>query len=157
MSTAFEPPFPLTYPANRLIQVRLMENSPLRHPLGAIVDQHGRTAVYPVTYPVLTLQKVVRATHSLTDKWFVIDIPTGRPLPIIAMTSHSGRAAAEAWNAAVRRRLANPADPSGVDPLNPASALEWADRFVTRSPAEVQVELHHKVQWPPHLPPSPYA
>ncbi len=146
-------PYPVTYEANRIVHVKLAEASDVRHPLAAFGGRPGtRAVVHPITYPAMYLG-TIRATTSLTDRWLVVDGPTGLPVPVIPFTFHAGRAVATHWNRSVARHFEG--QPEGVDPTNLDAALEWGAKFVRRSPSEVA--LITEMQWPPYLPNSPYT
>jgi hypothetical protein len=143
-----QPPTWTTYPANQLIWVQLTETSEVRHPIASLELLGGRTAIHPVSYPVL-MSGVVRAVHSLMDQWFVTDLPTGRLLPVLSLDPYAARAVAGSWQHHVSRGL--------LDPNNPERVVAWAQAFVARAPANVRVRMIEEMQWPPYLPPSPYT
>lgn len=134
---------PDTYPANELAGVTFTGG--LRHWVPAVHLPHGRAMFYPLTYPEVHDNGVIRATRSLMDQWLVADTYLG-VLPLVISDQHTARAVAENWTAAVRT--------GNVDPSDEAQVLRWAHQVHQRVPERAR--LLRQVQWPPGLAPTPF-
>lgn len=128
-----------TYAANQLLRVGFAGD--LEHPLAVFKPTLiSRAVVYPLTFPLMQPNGLVRGTQSLFSTWMIADQYLG-PLPLVGLDQHAARAIAENWTSDVRA--------SRLDPLKPDQVLKWADRLHERAPT--RAKLPHQVQWPPGL------